>query len=96
MTLQPAKQQPATVGAVERGRRDRTEDLALDADARWGRLPPQVLDGTLFLKALNLATTARRKFSTSSFSCNDGPLEQIIIRHASKESPMRWRCAVRI
>ncbi len=42
----------------------------------------------LLLKALNLATTARRNFSTSSFSCNDGPLEQIIISHASKESPM--------
>ena len=27
---------------------------------------------------------------------NDGPLEQIIIRHASKESPMLWRCVVRI
>jgi len=34
--------------------------------------------------------------STSSFSCNDGPLEHIIIKHASKESPIEWLCAVRI
>ena len=29
------------------GRSDRTEDLALDANARWGRLPTKELDGTL-------------------------------------------------
>jgi hypothetical protein len=46
---------------------DRTEDLAMDADARWGRLPTKKLDGNLFLKALNRATAERRNFSTSSF-----------------------------
>ena len=36
---------------------DIPEDLALDADARRGRLPTEDMDGTLFLKALSRATS---------------------------------------